>query len=241
MAGRGALYGRGAALAALVALAVSPYFAVVGHLNLLDPGFTFWLTGAVFAFTLAQSAPRASATERRWMLAAWVAAALAVLSKGIVVGVLAGGSTRRVHAASSAMRAPGGGCTRRRACRCFWCVAAPWFVAVSLRNPSFPEFFFVHEHFARFLTTVHQRVEPWWYFLPLLLLGGAAVVPAARARAAGAPGAQSGAATPRQFKPLRFLLIFAGVDAGVLLRFRLEARAVHPADVPAAGRGRRCW
>ena len=29
----------------------------------------------------------------------------------------------------------------------------------------------MHEHFARFLTTVHQRVEPWWYFLPLLLLG----------------------------------------------------------------------
>ena len=42
---------------------------------------------------------------------------------------------------------------------------------MSLRNPDFPGFFFIHEHFARFLTTVHQRVEPWWFFLPWLLLG----------------------------------------------------------------------
>src|SRR6516225_8616294 len=44
-------YGQAAALTALPALAVSPYFLIVGHLNLLDPGFTFWLTAAVLAFT----------------------------------------------------------------------------------------------------------------------------------------------------------------------------------------------
>src|SRR3989440_473979 len=164
------LYGRDGALLALTALAVSPFFVIVGHLNLLDGGFTFWLTAAVLAFTLAQGAPPASAAERGWMLAAWGAGALAVLSKGIVVGVLAGAALilyslserdthtwRRLH--------PGAGLAL------FTAVAAPWFVVVSLRNPSFPGFFFVHEHFTRFLTTVHQRVEPWWYFLPLLLLG----------------------------------------------------------------------
>src|SRR5256886_6458636 len=82
------LYGRDGALLALTALAVSPFFVIVGHLNLLDGGFTFWLTAAVLAFTLAQGAPPASAAERGWMLAAWGAGALAVLSKGIVVGVL---------------------------------------------------------------------------------------------------------------------------------------------------------
>ena len=57
------LYGPDAALTAAAALGVSPYFLVIGHLNLLDAGFTFWLTAAVLAFTLAQSAaprPRAS-------------------------------------------------------------------------------------------------------------------------------------------------------------------------------------
>src|SRR5215813_1575321 len=174
-------YGRDGALAALAALGVSPFFLIVAHLNLLDAAFTFWLTAAVLAFTQAQLAPRGAESERRWMLAAWALAALAVLSKGIVVGVLAGGALvvytlleRDARTWGRLHIAPG--------LLLFAAIAAPWFVAVSLRNPSFPGFFFVHEHFARFLTTVHQRVEPWWYFLPLLLLGVLPwLVPAVRA------------------------------------------------------------
>src|SRR5215471_8204762 len=37
-------YGTRPALAAVVALAVSPYFGIIGHLNLLDAGFSVWLT-----------------------------------------------------------------------------------------------------------------------------------------------------------------------------------------------------
>jgi 4-amino-4-deoxy-L-arabinose transferase-like glycosyltransferase len=86
-------------------------------------------------------------------------------------------------------------------------LAAPWFVVVSLRNPSFPGFFFVHEHFTRFLTTVHQRVEPWWYFLALLLIGALPwALPLARAwRAAWSAEATAG------FKPLKFLAVYAAV------------------------------
>jgi 4-amino-4-deoxy-L-arabinose transferase-like glycosyltransferase len=199
------LFGSQAGLAAVVALCVSPYFGIVGHLDLLDAGFAFWLTGAVFAFTLAQSSEVGSRDERRWMLVAWVAAALAILSKGIVVGVLTGASLivysfierdlrpwKRLHAAWGVPL--------------FLLVGAPWFIAVSVRNPDFPEFFFIHEHFARFLTTVHQRVEPWWFFLPLLLLG---VLPWAMALAGAAARAWCDAGPTPQFKPLRFLLIFS--------------------------------
>ena len=198
-------YGHEAALAALAALAVSPYFQVIGHLNLLDAAFTFWLTAAVLAFTRAQSEPTGSAAERRWMLRAWALAALAVLSKGIVVGVLAGGALvlytlierdlrtwRRLHA--------------RAGVALFLIIAAPWFVLVTLRNPSFPGFFFVHEHFARFLTTVHQRVEPWWYFLPLLL---GAVLPWLIPCLRGARAAWMEQPGSHTFKPRRFLLIYA--------------------------------
>jgi 4-amino-4-deoxy-L-arabinose transferase-like glycosyltransferase len=206
------LYGRDRALLALTALAVSPFFVIVGHLNLLDGSFTFWLTAAVLAFTRAQTLAPASSAERRWMLSAWGAGALAVLSKGIVVGVLAGAALilytlserdtrtwRRLHLGAGLAL--------------FTAIAAPWFVVVSLRNPSFPGFFFVHEHFTRFLTTVHQRAEPWWYFLPLLLLGVLPwIAPLARAwRRAWAGGAPATAAGMPQFKPLKFLLIFAAV------------------------------
>jgi len=210
------LFGNECALAALTALGVSPYFVIVGHLDLLDAAFTFWLTAAVLAFTRAQASAPGSGGERRWMLAAWALAALAVLSKGIVVGVLAGGALlvytllerdtltwRRLHAA------PG--------LALFLLIAAPWFVAVSLRNPSFPGFFFVHEHFARFLTTEHHREEPWWFFLPLLL---AAVLPwvaplAAAVRAAWQEESVSAASAAGEagtrFRPRRFLLIYAVV------------------------------
>jgi 4-amino-4-deoxy-L-arabinose transferase-like glycosyltransferase len=46
----------------------------------------------------------------------------------------------------------------------------PWFVLVSLRNPEFARFFFIHEHFERFLTKVHGHYQPFWYFVPILLL-----------------------------------------------------------------------
>src|SRR6202048_3083724 len=201
------LYGQTAGFAALTALVVSPYFELIAHLNLLDAGFAFWVAGAVFAFTLAQCSPDGSTSERRWMLLAWLAAALAVLSKGIVVGVLTGGTLvvytlierdartwRRLHVMLGLPL--------------FLLVAVPWFVAVSARNPSFPEFFFVHEHFARFLTTVHKRAEPWWYFLGLLIIGA---LPWRWALPAACRRAWLESPRDNQFKPLKFLLIFCGV------------------------------
>jgi 4-amino-4-deoxy-L-arabinose transferase-like glycosyltransferase len=198
------LYGETAGLAALTALAVSPYFLVIGHLNLLDAAFTFWLAAAVFAFTRAQCSAESSGTERRWMLIAWGAAALAVLSKGIVVGVLAGGALIIYSLLERDLR-PWRRLNLLPGLALFLLITAPWFIAVSLRNPGFAAFFFVHEHFARFLTTVHQRVEPWWYFLPLLLLGALPwLVPLVRAVAPAWREADA-------FKPRKFLLIFAGL------------------------------
>jgi len=52
----------------------------------------------------------------------------------------------------------------------FLAITVPWFITVSLANPEFFQFFFIHEHFARFLTKVHARYHPWYSFIPILLL-----------------------------------------------------------------------
>ncbi len=201
------LYGTRPAMAAIVALGVSPYFGIIGHLNLLDAGFSFWLTGAVFAFTLAQAAEIGSRQERRWMLLAWLAAALAILSKGIVVGVLTGVSLIAYSVLERDIR-PWTRLHLAAGLPLFLLVCAPWFITVSIRNPDFPQFFFIHEHFARFLTTVHDRVEPWWFFLPLLLLG---VLPWGLSVIRASLRAWRDVGPTPHFKPLRFLLIFAVV------------------------------
>ena len=201
------LYDRRAALASVAILAMSPYFGVIGHLDLLDASFTFWMCATVLAFALGQSAPERSATERNWMLACWAAAALAVLSKGIVVFVLAGGTLMAYSVAERDLK-PWRRMHFLLGVPLFLLLAAPWFIAVSLRNPDFASFFFIHEHFARFLTKEAQRVEPWWYFLALLVLGALPwLLPMLRAslRAWRDPGSTTG------FKPLKFLLIFSGL------------------------------
>lgn len=160
--------GREAGLAAVVALAVSPYFVLVGQINSLDGAFATLLAGAVLALVVGLREPE-RAGARRWLVAAWLLLALAVLQKGIAAPVLAGGTLVLYTLASrdwSAWRRmhwlPG--------VAVFLLVVVPWFWLVAGRNPDFLYFFFVHEHFARFLTTVHDRVEPWWYFILIAVI-----------------------------------------------------------------------
>jgi len=79
---------------------------------------------------------------------------------------------------------------------------------VSLRNSDFAQFFFVHEHFQRFLTKEAQRVEPWWYFLALLVVGAFPWL-VTLARASLSAWRESG--SNYEFKPLKFLLLFSAL------------------------------
>lgn len=201
------LYDRRAAIAAVAILAMSPYFGIIGHLDLLDASFTFWMCATVLAFALAQAAPERSGKERNWMLACWAAAALAVLSKGIVVFVLAGG-TLLVYSVVERDLRPWRRMHFVLGVPLFLALAAPWFILVSLRNSDFAQFFFVHEHFQRFLTKEAQRVEPWWYFIALLIVGA---FPWLVSLARAAVGAWRDSGSSSQFKPLKLLLLFSAL------------------------------
>jgi 4-amino-4-deoxy-L-arabinose transferase-like glycosyltransferase len=52
----------------------------------------------------------------------------------------------------------------------FAAIAVPWFAMAARANPQFLRFFFVREHFQRFLTPIEHRTEPWWFFVPVLVL-----------------------------------------------------------------------
>jgi len=146
------------------------WMAANAHLLTLDMGLTFWLTAGVAAALRAQRDEATAAQRRRLMALAWVACAGAVLTKGLVGLVLPGGAIAFYMLASRDWRFLGR-LHLVMGLAIVLALCAPWFVAVSVANPEFPEFFFVREHFQRYLTTVHRRSEPWWYFLPLLLAG----------------------------------------------------------------------
>ncbi|HEV2331858.1 MAG TPA: glycosyltransferase family 39 protein, partial [Gammaproteobacteria bacterium] len=163
------LFGARSAWSGVLMLMGSVYFIIMGHFNTLDMGVSCFMCGSLFAFLLAMEASEMKA-RRGWMYAAWGMAALATLSKGLEAVVLPGAVfllyvlIKRDWARFRQLHFVGG-------LLIYLAIAAPWFLLVSLRNPDFAQFFFVHEHFERFLTTVHHRVEPWWFFIPILLFG----------------------------------------------------------------------
>jgi len=85
-------------------------------------------------------------------------------------------------------------------------IVVPWFVLVSQRNPEFAQFFFIHEHWERYTSTVHHRPGPIWYFVPQLLidvLPWLGLIPAAIWAVSQEPSASG-------FRPKLLLAVWAG-------------------------------
>jgi 4-amino-4-deoxy-L-arabinose transferase-like glycosyltransferase len=53
----------------------------------------------------------------------------------------------------------------------FCVIALPWYVLCELRNPDFPRIFIFQHNFERYLTPIFQHRQPFWYFVPILILG----------------------------------------------------------------------
>ena len=155
---------------AAVALAGCVWPFGIAHMVTLDALLTFWLTMSLGAFLLAQHWEESPARRRRWMLVAWAAMAGGMLTKGLVA-LLIPFCTLVLHTLVTRDRKPWTRLYPASGILLFLLLAAPWFIIVSARNPEFARFFFIHEHFERFLTTEHRRTGAWWYFVPMLALG----------------------------------------------------------------------
>lgn len=199
------LWGAQAGIRALAIAAGTTWIIANSHFLTLDAGLGLFLTLVLCAMLLAERTGISARTQRNWVWCAWASMAGAVLSKGLVgvvipCGVLVivclwqrdAGLLRRMRWLSGTL--------------IFLAIAAPWFVLVSLRNPAFAEFFFIHEHFARYLTNVHQREGAWWYYLPLLLIGLLPWTSGLPWLLLRRPAAQPS----RQHEALRLLLAWAG-------------------------------
>ncbi|NEX59882.1 glycosyltransferase family 39 protein [Noviherbaspirillum galbum] len=208
----GRLYGRRTGFHAGMVLGSSFLWAALSHVNTLDMGLAGMMTLSLCSLLLAQRDAADPRERRRWMWACWAGMALAVLSKGLIGIVLPGavlvlytlfsrdwGIWKRLHLVSGLL--------------VFFAITTPWFVLVSMRNPEFPQFFFIHEHFQRFTSKVHHREGPWYYFFPILLLG---IVPwlgllpqslAGALRPAGVNGNTT--AEPSRFRPGIMLLTWS--------------------------------
>jgi 4-amino-4-deoxy-L-arabinose transferase-like glycosyltransferase len=163
------LYGRAAGIWAAVVLTTSLMYFVLSQIILLDMAVAVTVSGALFAFIVGVGVPRG---RRRlgWFLGFYGMVALATLSKGLIGIALPGAVIFLWVLLLNRWRAlwpfyPLAGTLLLLA------IAAPWHVLAARANPDFVNFYFVHEHWLRFTTRVHDRYEPWWYFLPVLVVG----------------------------------------------------------------------
>ena len=197
------LFSPQAGLVAAAVLAGSVLWNLIGHLSSLDMSVSFFLSAAIFSFCLSQDDQVAQKASKRWLYCAWALLAMAFLSKGLIGLVLPAATVivyvlwQRDWQLLKRMKLLHGVII-------LLVIAGPWLYAVSMANPEFAHFFFIHEHFERFLTKVHGRYQPAWYFIPILVVGMVpwltSFVPALVSSAAESEG--------KSFQAARFLLVW---------------------------------
>ena len=108
--------------------------------------------------------------RRRWLLVFYGSMALAALAKGPVAVFLAAliiavfvAFTRDLKLILRTLWIPG--------IALFLLLALPWYVLVQMRNPQFFSEFILSHNLARFSSDVFRHTRPFWFFLPVLLLG----------------------------------------------------------------------
>ena len=165
-------WGLRTALLAGIVTGTSVLVFVLARIAIIDPVLSLALSAAAFAFcSFLEAEWRGDARAARSALYGLaVASAAAVMLKGLIGIVLPGGAIAVYVMLSGRwnlvpkLLAPG-------PIVVFLLLAVPWHVAVARRNPDFLQFYFVHEHFDRFVKSDHRRGGHPLYFVAVLLAG----------------------------------------------------------------------
>jgi 4-amino-4-deoxy-L-arabinose transferase-like glycosyltransferase len=216
------IFGRRTGVLSAVMLGTSLLYFAIGTITLTDMPVSLFITAAMAAFYFG-----ALSADRRWYLLCYAAMALAVLTKGLIGVVLPAGIvfwyvvfTKKWRLIPHFLYVPG--------ILLFFAISVPWFYLVCKENPDFFRFFFIQEHFQRYATTMHNRYEPFWFFLSLM---PAAVMPwtgflpslFSKSGVLRSPG------SPEERDAVIFLLVWFGV---ILLFFSASSSKLIPYIVP---------
>ncbi len=94
---------------------------------------------------------------------------LAVLAKGPAAIVLSGGAVVLWAAFSKRWR-DAFRCLHPLAIATFCLSALPWYILCGRRNPDFFRVFIIEHNFKRYLTPEFQHMQPFWFYIPILLI-----------------------------------------------------------------------
>ena len=149
-----------------------------GYAN-LDPQFAFWVNLSLVALWFAFTAQSQRARLWAWSVLG-VACGMGFMTKGflawllpVLVGVPFALWQRRIKEML---------CYGPLAVVLAIAVCLPWALMIHHQEPDFWQFFFWNEHIRRFSASDAQHIQPWWFYLPLLLaasLPWATLLPAA--------------------------------------------------------------
>jgi 4-amino-4-deoxy-L-arabinose transferase-like glycosyltransferase len=159
------IFDRRRGLVAGVVLATTPLYAVMAQVLTTDMLLTAMITVAFFALFLHWR------EGGRWCWLAYVAIAMAVLTKGPVGAVLPalamlvflwwegdlGGALGRFHVLAGLAL--------------IFVIAAPWFIYMTMAMPGYFDFYFIGEHLRRFLEAGYSHSEPIYFYIPVIAAG----------------------------------------------------------------------
>jgi 4-amino-4-deoxy-L-arabinose transferase-like glycosyltransferase len=149
-----------AAWTAAIATAATPFTLAYARTVIFDAALTLWIVAALIAFHLAVERGRG---WERWSVAAWVAIALGILTKGpvaLAVPLLVALPYAIWRRRTWAVLDPLG-------MLAMLAVVLPWVFAVSRQVPGFLRYVLVVETADRLAGSGLGRTAPWWYFLPI--------------------------------------------------------------------------
>jgi hypothetical protein len=148
---------------ALLALLAQPLLLLGGQFANLDMLVAGLISATVLLLADAALRLESGLPHQRSLLAAWLAAALGVLAKGLIgvvipglIGLLALLWLRRPRFILRLLSPLGP--------LIFLLVAAPWFFAMEHLHPGFWHYFFVEQHFKRYAAGGFNNVQPFWFY-----------------------------------------------------------------------------